>query len=499
MAPRVLVVVVVLLLWSPPAAADVRWIDPIDAPVVDPFRPPENRFSAGNRGLEYGPDREQPIWAVAPGRVVFAGQVGGDLFVTVEHEGNLRSTYAYLAEIEVVRGQKVDQRQRLGTAGEGFHLTARLGDEYVDPAQLIAGAQPAARLTSGVARPERSAVLASDRQSLAAAGVAATELLPVDLVVDAAQAVSDWYHQDCTPDGAVVEQPPGERVLVTVGGLGSNSGGASIGSLDGEALGYSSEDTVSFSYNGGCTPTPFGSDGPPGGLSTELASSSYGAEDTFVSLDQSAERLADLLVEVAAARPGQPIDVAAHSLGGVVTRLAVDKLEERGQLGPIDVVLTVGSPHDGAPLGNAAFGSADGMIGEWADGYLPHGGDERLAVSTAELSGVDGIAAEMTTAPAGVKAVAVAAAGDLIVPAERARWDGATNVLVPQRGTSLADTHTVIPGRPEVARALELARAGAPPSCLGLIELLTSTGLGAGIDAAESALGVVVGLDGWIW
>ena len=40
----------------PSAGADPppAYVPPVDAPVVDPFRPPAGPYGAGNRGLEYG-------------------------------------------------------------------------------------------------------------------------------------------------------------------------------------------------------------------------------------------------------------------------------------------------------------------------------------------------------------------------------------------------------------------------------------------------------------
>ena len=49
----------------------------------------------------------------------------------------------------------------------------------------------------------------------------------------------------------------------------------------------------------------------------------YGKADSQQSVDQSAQRLEDLLTQVAAAEPGVPIDVVAHSQGGIVARLGV--------------------------------------------------------------------------------------------------------------------------------------------------------------------------------
>ncbi len=132
--------------------AETWWIPPVDAPIVDPFRPPASRYGPGNRGLEYGTSGGEAVWAVADGTVTYVGSIGGSRFVVVSHPDGLRSTYAYLQDWQVVRGQRLVQGQRLGTAGPGFHLTARLGEEYIDPELLFGGAEVVVRLVASGSR-----------------------------------------------------------------------------------------------------------------------------------------------------------------------------------------------------------------------------------------------------------------------------------------------------------------------------------------------------------
>ncbi len=134
---------------APATAGEGPWIPPLDAPIVDPFRPPVSRYGAGNRGLEYGATSGQSVTAVDDGRVVFAGRVGNARHITVDHGSGLRSTYAFVESINVVRGQTVRQGQVVASGGPGFHLTARLGDEYIDPELLFAGYTVQLRLTEG--------------------------------------------------------------------------------------------------------------------------------------------------------------------------------------------------------------------------------------------------------------------------------------------------------------------------------------------------------------
>lgn len=116
----------------------VTYRAPVAAPVIDPFRPPATRFGPGNRGLEYGTTPGTPVVAAAEGRVTFAGQVGGDLHVTVQHADGLRTTYAFLAAIGVRAGTQVEAGAVVGRAGSRLLWTARLGDAYLDPAVLLA-------------------------------------------------------------------------------------------------------------------------------------------------------------------------------------------------------------------------------------------------------------------------------------------------------------------------------------------------------------------------
>jgi murein DD-endopeptidase MepM/ murein hydrolase activator NlpD len=136
----------------PSVAVDGPWKPPVDAPIVDYFRAPTHRYGPGNRGLEYGTSQGQPVGAVAAGVVVFAGQVGGRLYVVVSHGPDLRSTYAYLHSIAVSEGERVIPGQRLAAATTGFHLTARYHGRYIDPLPLF-GWRYRVRLVAPETRP----------------------------------------------------------------------------------------------------------------------------------------------------------------------------------------------------------------------------------------------------------------------------------------------------------------------------------------------------------
>ncbi len=115
---------------------------PVTAVISDPFRPPAQRWGRGNRGLQYATTAGQLVQASCDGVVVFAGSIGGRLYVSIDHGAALRTTYSFLGSIRVRRGDRIRQGQIVGRAGETrFHFGARLDGAYIDPA-LLFGARP---------------------------------------------------------------------------------------------------------------------------------------------------------------------------------------------------------------------------------------------------------------------------------------------------------------------------------------------------------------------
>ncbi len=126
------------------------WLAPVEAAIIDPFRPPSDPFGpGGNRGIEYDTWPGQPVGSVADGRVSFVGPVGGRRWLVVAHESGLSSTYGPLTASNVVRGQSVARGETIAAADRGLHLTARAGDRYLDPAPLLNGTCGRPRLVAG--------------------------------------------------------------------------------------------------------------------------------------------------------------------------------------------------------------------------------------------------------------------------------------------------------------------------------------------------------------
>ncbi len=122
---------------SAPPRAFACWLPPVGGPVVDAFRRPACPWCPGNRGLEYATGRGEPVRAASAGTVAFAGEVAGEVFVSVEVPGGLVVTYGRLAARRVDAGQRVRAGQIVGRASGGMILTVRRAGEYVDPAPLL--------------------------------------------------------------------------------------------------------------------------------------------------------------------------------------------------------------------------------------------------------------------------------------------------------------------------------------------------------------------------
>src|SRR5205085_8103620 len=106
------------------AAQSPRFVPPVAAPITDPYRPPATPYGPGNRGIEYATEAGTAVRASSAGIVAFAGVIASERYVSIDHEGGIRTTYSYLATIDVVAGQRVAQGDVVGTAGVRLHFGA---------------------------------------------------------------------------------------------------------------------------------------------------------------------------------------------------------------------------------------------------------------------------------------------------------------------------------------------------------------------------------------
>lgn len=522
--------------------AGVNYRPPVDAPIVDEYRPPANPWDPGNRGIDYATAPGTPVKAAAAGVVTFAGQVGGALHVVVLHADGIRTSYSFLATVGVRRGDQVVQGQPLGTSGPTLHFGARVGDSYIDPRTLFDDGPPRVNLVPD--EPPRPAPEAAERAALAgiAAGrpgipgarlaqpeggskpgwlarardwagdrvatagrsapgwgrVAAFRVartfaqriaasVPARAAAALAGAASQlaaagtyWWHQRfrCTPRHLPPPPLPERRIAVTVGGLGSTSSNDAIDELDTARLGYDEGDVQRFSYLGG-----------------SILDSPYAAEDTTVDIRTSARRLADLLADLHRRHPGVPIDILAHSQGGLVARqaLAFELPADPGRYPSVANLVTLATPHRGAKLatalsrlgstlsGKAALAAVEGL------GLAPY---DLTAPSLGQLAEGSEFIRRLNQRPlpAATRVTSIGARGDLTVPAGQAHVPGATNTVVSVGG--LLTDHDRLPGSEVAHREVALALAGEPPTCQDLWDVAADAAVSGAIGLAEDGLGM---------
>jgi murein DD-endopeptidase MepM/ murein hydrolase activator NlpD len=134
--------VVALLLFGPAGTAvaappEPCWRPPVAAPISDPFRAPDCRWCAGNRGVEYGTLAGVSVRAVTTGRVTFSGVVAGRRYVVVLDAAGRRVTYGDLALPVPFTGAVVVAGSVVGVTTGPLHLGVRVGDDYLDPEDFL--------------------------------------------------------------------------------------------------------------------------------------------------------------------------------------------------------------------------------------------------------------------------------------------------------------------------------------------------------------------------
>ncbi|MBQ0932346.1 M23 family metallopeptidase [Ideonella sp. 4Y16] len=98
-------------------------------------------------GTDYGAPTGTPVRSVGDGSVVFSGwQNGYGNVVRIQHSGGRETVYAHLSRIDVRKGQRVGQGDRLGAVGATgwatgphLHFEFLVGGQHQDP-QVIAKA-----------------------------------------------------------------------------------------------------------------------------------------------------------------------------------------------------------------------------------------------------------------------------------------------------------------------------------------------------------------------
>lgn len=117
---------------------------PSDGAITAAFAPGPGY--SGHWGVDYQVGSDGSVKAAAGGRVTFSGLVVGNLVVTVDHGGGLKTSYSYLDRSLVARGRHVKRGTVVGRASDdslhgGLHFSVRIGGAYIDP-ETVVGCRP---------------------------------------------------------------------------------------------------------------------------------------------------------------------------------------------------------------------------------------------------------------------------------------------------------------------------------------------------------------------
>lgn len=514
----VAVLAALVLLAAVPAAgaAETGYVPPVSGPIVDGFRPPSSQYGPGNRGIDLAAEPGELVRAAADGTVTFAGRIGSSTHVVVLHPDGLRTSYSFLAGTELRRGAHVEQGDVVGRAAGPVHFGVRAGDEYLDPTAVLAGGPPSVHLVPAGRQPtlteaqERHGIVegllglggsvvdagaaavgwAASTTTTLAGLVAAYGWQTVEIALLDVEAglrrlengvrafahmlnVPGWHaamhvrwlrvlrdQVDCTPAGTSAPPRPGSgHVVVLVAGLNSTGGGGSVTDVDTDALGYAPDHVAQFSYRGGQA---------PGHHLSGIPEHDYSAMDTWGDLDGAGQRLRQLLAAINRTHPGVPVDLIAHSQGGLVVRAALNGSDAWApDLPTIPNVITIATPHHGSPLGSGSALTSLAPGGEVLQGVITLGS---LGQAPASATSVQQMSSGSTfildlnrrSMPAGTRLTSIAARGDEVVGAGRSAVEGATNVIVPVDGLG---AHGAVPGDPRTLREITLALGGRGPTC----------------------------------
>ncbi|MFG6488894.1 peptidoglycan DD-metalloendopeptidase family protein [Roseateles sp. BYS78W] len=138
------------------------------------FHPILNTWRQHN-GVDYGAPTGTAVRSVGDGTVEMAGwQNGFGNVVKIHHSGDRETVYAHLSKIDVKKGQRIEQGQRVGAVGmtgwatgPHLHFEFHAGGRLMDP-RVIARASEAVALP-GYARAQFQATVASVKTQLAVA------------------------------------------------------------------------------------------------------------------------------------------------------------------------------------------------------------------------------------------------------------------------------------------------------------------------------------------
>ncbi|HUJ88479.1 MAG TPA: peptidoglycan DD-metalloendopeptidase family protein [Burkholderiales bacterium] len=130
---------------KPSASGGVAFIWPANGKVVAGFS------EATNKGVDIGGKIGDPVFAAAPGRVMYTGTGirGYGKLIVIKHDDGFNSVYAHNSQILVKEGQSVKRGERIAILGDTdsdkpkLHFEIRKSGKPVDPLKYLPGDRPA--------------------------------------------------------------------------------------------------------------------------------------------------------------------------------------------------------------------------------------------------------------------------------------------------------------------------------------------------------------------
>jgi murein DD-endopeptidase MepM/ murein hydrolase activator NlpD len=129
--------------------------------ITSPFTPrrwhPILHKYRAHHGVDFGGRIGTPIWAIADGRITYAGWMRGyGKTIKIDHGNGFVSLYGHQSALKVKRGQRVKQGQVIGlvgntgrSTGPHLHLGLYLRGKPVDPLKYIGKSFQSARSEPG--------------------------------------------------------------------------------------------------------------------------------------------------------------------------------------------------------------------------------------------------------------------------------------------------------------------------------------------------------------
>jgi hypothetical protein len=201
----------------------------------------------------------------------------------------------------------------------------------------------------------------------------------------------------------------------------------------------------------------------------------YTADDTHRPIREAAALLAVQLRAMQQENPGREVDLIAHSQGGLVVDVFLAEYYDASDrsLPPLGNVVTLSSPHEGAPIATVAqqvrSTSKGKAVLDRVEGVLPIPPPSSPAVH--DLAEGSSVVREVQEhgVPEHFDYTTIGATEDLVVPATNISLPGATETVA---AVDDVNEHSAIVRAPDALKAVRAALEGRPPPCVGLLTAL---------------------------